>query len=676
MPAISLAAALALATFQTPSFEADFDVALGTVGLSQKTACFDSGLLEFWDDTEFTTPFYSAANANPWRMPFFCETFRREIGGFTGLPSDILNSLLRMTGDGTRRTLLGSPIATIEPEAAKPGALEKVLADLQASGVVKATPPPLTGVPKEVQQAAALILGTAVSALPNRRLALRGIADVADAYLFASLRGRADLEGDDADKMLRLQRAIDVSYLGAAAHDVLFAAYRSDGADRGAADPKPKAAAQLVRGVSPQLKYDWEIDTTWGVIRLTGGSDTVHADRPTLLIIDTGGNDTYVNCPSNASAGNWLSVAIDTRGDDKYVSDPALATQSLTEFANRKNGGAKPGPGGALFGIAALYDMSGNDVYRAHRPAFGSGRFGVGVLEDEEGDDLYDGYADSEGFATMGAGLLEDQSGVDTYRCYSTSQGSSGVHGAGALIDRAGNDTYDANERTIDFPSPQSAEHNTSLSQGASIGRRADYLDGHSLAGGVGLLYDASGDDTYACGVFGQGVGYWQGIGMLWDGAGKDSYFGQWYVQGAAAHFAIGYLEDVAGNDAYVAKMNMAQGAGHDFSVGWLFDRDGDDTHEAPNLSLGAGNANGMGIFLDLLGTDTYVSSGVTLGKAAESGPTGLRSRALCLGVFMDMQGDDKYPDLTWAKNNTRTANWTQKQLRSEESQTGVFWDR
>ena len=164
---------------------------------------------------------------------------------------------------------------------------------------------------------------------------------------------------------------------------------------------------------------------------------------------------------------------------------------------------------------------------------------------------------------------------------------------------------------------------------------------------------------------------------MLLDGAGKDKYHGQWYVQGAAAHFAIGYLEDLSGEDEYIAGMNMAQGAGHDFSQGWLFDREGNDSYKAPNLSLGGGNANGMGVFLDLLGDDRYESSGLTLGKAAEALPTGFRSRALCLGVFIDFAGNDTYPAASaWAKNTTRTANWTTKGLTAAESQVGVFWDR
>ncbi len=660
---------------QATPLEADFDTALGTVGLSTETAHFDDSLLKLFGQTEFTTPFYSACQANPWRMPFFADTFRREINGYVGLPSDTLNALLRMTGDGTRRTLLGSPIASSEADAAKPGALEKILADFKASGVIKGDVPSVTNVPKEVQQAAALILSTAAKSLRYRRLALRGIPDVAEAYLFVALRGREDLEDEDADRMLRIDRSVDLGYFGAAAHDLVYATYRCEAADR--AEPaKTHAAAQLLKSVSPLLKYDFEVDTTWGVIRLTGGSDTVHPDRPTLLIIDTGGNDTYLNCPSNASAGNWLSVVIDARGDDKYLSDPALAKTTIADYASRKTAAAKPGCGGALFGCTILVDLEGNDLYRTHRPGLASARYGFSVLEDESGDDTYDAYADSEGFATFGGAILEDHSGKDEYRCFTQSQGSAGVRGGALLLDRAGNDQYIANDKQIDVPSAQSAEHNTSLAQGASIGRRADYLDGHNLAGGIGILDDLEGNDSYSCAVFGQGMGYWQGVGMLWDGAGQDTYLGLWYVQGAAAHYAIGYLEDIGGNDTYTALMNMAQGAGHDFSIGWLLDRDGDDVHRAPNLSLGAGNANGMGIFVDLAGNDSYDSNGITLGKAAETAKLTIRARALCLGVFMDRAGDDKYPDLAWSKNNTRIANWTDKGLKPAESQMGVFWDR
>lgn len=677
MPSATLAIALVLAAQAPGSFEAEFDTALGTAGLTTLSTRMDENILRFFGPTEFTHPFYSALQERPWRTPFFADGIRRELAGAVGLPNEQLNTLMRLLGVGSRRTLLGSPIAGPEAESLKPDALDRVLQTLKQAGVVKGDIPNLTTVPAEVREAAALILNSLNQAVVYRRLALRNIPDVADAYTFVALRGRDSLAGDDMDRMTRTLRSVDLGYFGAAAHDVFYATYRMPGADRGTPNASPLAAAQRLRTVSPLLKYDVEVETTWGVIRLTGGSDTVHADRPTLLILDTGGNDTYLNCPSNASAGNWASVVVDAHGNDRYLSAEALATVDVEKFAQRKTGGAKPGPGGALFGIVALIDLQGDDRYASHRPGIGSGRFGFAMLHDEQGHDVYDGYADSQGFGYSGVGTLEDQAGDDVYRCFTQSQGSASVRGLGLLVDRAGNDRYLANETVIDMPSPQSDKHNVSLAQGAAIGRRADYLDAHSQAGGVGILYDAAGDDEYRSSVFGQGVGYWEGVGMLIDGAGKDLYHGQWYVQGAAAHFAVGYLEDISGDDQYIALMNMAQGAGHDFSQGWLIDRAGNDSYKAPNLSLGAGNANGMGVFLELLGNDTYESSGVTLGKAAEAPAFGLRSRALCLGVFMDFAGEDTYPAAaTWAKNGSRTPNWTQRGLTPAESQVGVFWDR
>jgi hypothetical protein len=154
--------------------------------------------------------------------------------------------------------------------------------------------------------------------------------------------------------------------------------------------------------------------------------------------------------------------------------------------------------------------------------------------------------------------------------------------GFGLLLDALGDDTYTAHPMPIEFPSPQTAERNVSMAQGAGYGRRADYSDGRSWAGGVGVLIDVQGNDRYLCGVFGQGVGYWGGIGMLIDLQGDDGREGAWYVQGAAAHFAIGYLEDRLGNDRTLAAMNMAIGAGHDFSIGYYIDFAGNDEYNAP----------------------------------------------------------------------------------------------
>jgi len=644
------------------NLESELEVALGTVGLTNRTARFDENLLRLFRQGEFTSPLYDTCSESPWRTPFVADALRREFAVQSGRPNDALNTGGRLLGFGTRRTLIGDPIAGESAEAKKPGALGRVLTRMKNDKQIVGPLPALDGVPAEVQSAAALILGVLPRALELRRTALQRLGDLGSVYRLVTEADRAESQGGAFDPLLRAYRGIDLKYLAAGAHDLFLAA---------------QAASSQIETVPESAKYDFSVQTIWGWIRLTGGTPTRHPDRPTLVIIDTGGNDVYLGAPATASASNWASVVLDSAGQDKYLSAEALESTPVEKFSGRKSNSLRPGPGGAVLGFAALIDSEGNDLYRSHLPSFGSGRLGFGLLLDRQGSDEYDAYRDSEGFGMFGAGILEDVAGDDRYQGFNQVQGVGQTQGLGLLIDRAGKDEYIANDSTIDFASPQSAEHNVSMSQGAGNGRRADYLDGHSLAGGVGILFDAGGDDTYRCGVFGQGVGYWEGVGMLWDGGGVDSYTGQWYVQGASAHFAIGYLEDEAGNDRYTAPMNMAQGAGHDYSLGVLLDRSGDDVYSAPNLSLGAGNANGIGWFVDLMGNDRYQSAGVTLGRAAEAPKGSLRARALCLGVFMDMAGEDTYPgSANWASNGARTPNWTDKGPTSAESQVGVFWDR
>lgn len=645
---------------QTTGFETEVEAALGQAGLTSRTARFEPGLANLFAQGEFQSALYKTVLELPWRLPFLAESNRRDIGSLPGKPSDTLNTLSRLAGFGTRRTLLGDPAKGWLDQTMAPDSLSKLLTDFKARGVVKSAIPDLTAVPAAVRQAATIVLRAQDQVLKYRKLAFAR-TDV-DAIYNLYVKGVNDSDPEEFDRSLRMMRSVDLSYLVAGAHDLILAAQ----------------TAQAVLVTTPSsTRYDVDIDTVWGSIRLSGGTANTYPDKPTLLVIDTGGADTYLNVPANASPQNFASVTIDTNGLDTYLSDPALAGSTVAAWSKRNSGAGKAGPGGALCGYAVLIDAEGDDVYRSHRSGLGASKFGVACLLDRSGKDTYDAYADAQGFGQFGVGILEDLEGDDSYSGFSQVQGVGQTAGVGALIDRAGTDKYVANETTIDFPSAQSAQHNVSMSQGAGNGRRADYLDGHSLAGGVGLLYDQAGNDSYSCGVFGQGVGYWMGVGMLWDEDGNDRYLGQWYIQGAAAHFAVGYLEDNAGKDRYEAPMNMALGAGHDFSLGMLVERAGDDEYIGPNLSLGAGNANGIGAFFDLTGNDSYKSSGITLGRAAEAPKQSVRSRALCFGLFMDFAGGDTFPaSVNYATNGSRTVNWADKAPTVAESQVGVFWDR
>jgi hypothetical protein len=515
-------------------------------------------------------------------------------------------------------------------------------------------------VPKEVQTAAALILRVLPFSIEMRQLAFQPISDLDGAFQRLATK-HTDDDISQSSWLRTMGSKADLGYLGAGGFDLLAAC---------------QEAIVRISTVDEDAPFSFRVATKFGTIVLSGGKSSTY-DEPCLLVIDTGKQDTYLNLPSNRSAANPISIVLDSSGDDWYLSELALRDTMLEKWPQRGSAPSKPGPSSALLGYSILLDKSGNDLYRSHRNGLGSGKFGVSFLVDQAGDDIYDSYQDSQGFGTFGVGVLDDHSGNDKYFGFSQVQACGQTAGVGMLIDRAGDDQYTANDTVIDMPSAQSAQHNVSMSQGAGNGRRGDYLDGHSLAGGVGILADLSGKDSYTCGIFGQGVGYWEGVGMLLDESGDDSYLGQWYVQGASAHFAIGYLDDSAGNDTYTAPMNMAQGAGHDFGIGVLIDRLGDDTHKAPNLSLGAGNANGFGWFVDAAGTDTYDASGVILGTVTEAPKTSLRIRALCLGVFIDLSGDDNYPSGSpWAKNAVRTAQVKDRGPSPAESQLGVFWDR
>ena len=274
-----------------------------------------------------------------------------------------------------------------------------------------------------------------------------------------------------------------------------------------------RAAVQLTKVPAERFEFSW--DTPIGAIALNGTQDNNYGAGPYLLIIDTGGNDRYAGGGATTSAANPISLLLDLAGDDVYE--------------------AKGGPafGAGILGYGLLLDVKGNDRYSAEHSACGMASFGVGLLVDRDGKDKYEIDRVGQGAAFFGVAALCDFKGDDEYRCFTEAQGFGGVKGCGLLIDHEGNDRYEANDTKINYPSPQDANHNTSLAQGCAFGRRDHPGEGNSLAGGVGILVDGKGDDRYSCGVFGQGISYWYGLGMLIDLEGNDSYQGIWYCQGS-----------------------------------------------------------------------------------------------------------------------------------------------
>ena len=226
-------------------------------------------------------------------------------------------------------------------------------------------------------------------------------------------------------------------------------------------------------------------------------------------------------------------------------------------------------------------------------------------------------------------------------------------------------------QATQPTPSPQTAQHNVSLAQGAGFGRRAHPGDGHSLGGGWGILADGAGNDHYKCGVFGQGVAYWYSVGMLIDFGGDDTYDGVWYVQGAAAHYAVASMCDLGGSDHYSASIAQSQGHGHDYSIGWLHDDDRPADHdifEGPGSKLGEGHYNGLGFFWHHGGKAEYRNSAACFGGTTETRP-----ESPCLGLFADEDSESKFPAGVIAKPHST---WVQAPDKAPPLAKGVGCSR
>ncbi len=362
--------------------------------------------------------------------------------------------------------------------------------------------------------------------------------------------------------------------------------------------------------VTEKFRFQWQ--TPIGLIDITGADNDTHNPAKSLLIVDAAGNDIYETTPDDAGKYLPVTLLVDAAGDDIYKAAPGT---------------------GIAYGVAGyslLLDMAGNDVYQADSTSFGAAAGGVGMLVDLSGNDHYTVKIFGQGAATCGIGLLNDDQGNDQYDCYHLSQGLGKTLGFGALIDHDGDDRYAANDTDLAFRSVQTDQHNNSLSQGCSFGRRDHPGRGNSFAGGIGLLADGSGNDTYSAGLFAQGASYWFGLGLLYEGGGNDSYHGQWYVQGAAVHHGAAALVDVAGNDTYFAGIVQSIGHAKDFSAAVLHDMAGNDSYRAQGVSIGEALFNSVGVLWDDGGDDSITAIDGDVAGFATNGEEGP-----CLGMLI-----------------------------------------
>jgi len=635
--------------------EDPWEKVLPTIGYTRETLKFDRLDMNFFGGDKYRLHFFDVFIDSPLKIPSYVPYFAED----TLKNSESIGNLVMRTSakvkTSVRRSLISNPVdayrKNLKETDVLPNAIqflyEKIGKKLSKSDFQRLQKS-AQEVPPELAKEVALLVVTSAEVLPwwNRAFQKVATKDVKklyeDAIPYVVGIDSEQVQEETIRRVESFADPVDFLYLNTGGIDLAL------------------TLDEVVKSLSTfqtNQSFSFSADTPVGTISIYGAGDDIHREKNPFILVDAGGNDTYATGAAT-SPSTPISILIDLQGNDSYISGDAKV----------------PSFGAGVLGWAYLVDLSGNDTYKSKSLAQGVGFFGIGVLMDRAGDDSYDAYVGGQGAGFFGVGVLADLTGNDQYALYQQGQGYGWVLGSGLLVDATGNDVYIGNDTDIQFPSAQTKEHNSSLVQGMGMGKRADFTDGHSLAGGVGILVDGAGNDHYSCGVFGQGQAYWYGVGILADKAGDDEYKGVWYVQGAGAHFGVGILWEGGGNDHYLATHNMAQGAGHDFTVGFLIDEAGDDVYDAPNLSLGAGNANGMGLFWDKGGKDAYhVTADLTLGKSSVGGPVGLiRDFMPTIGIFLDTGGEeDSYPK-PFTRNNTL---WNQPGSNQLPSEKGVGLD-
>lgn len=421
--------------------------------------------------------------------------------------------------------------------------------------------------------------------------------------------------------------------------------------------------------------FSFAVSTPLGRVVLKGGGNDTWSPKDAelkgdlLLALDCGGNDTWqIRAGANTSHLNPVAVAIDLGGDDQYGYLPAPDPQPFAgvlppDEDSRTVAQAGYAPlslstqsrqGAGRLGIGVLVDLGGGkDSYTALRMSQGYANFGVGILWDDGGDDTYLGEAAVQASAAVGIAISYDGGGNDTRTAVHLSQGLAWIASGALLYDRGGNDTYACKvDKPLQYPSPQTPDSaNASLCQGTGFGLRRDNTKTHR-SGGLALLRDLTGNDSYEGSTFVQGTGYWFGTGILADGGGDDQYDGLFYAQGAAAHFALGFFLDGGGNDDHGLRrepLHSQMGLGHDFSSALFVDESGDDIYHGPSRSQGASKCHGHGLFVDNGGSDSYSASGddKAIGWATDydwaPGVCGNYVTVASRGFFVDVGGKDSY---------------------------------
>ena len=344
-----------------------------------------------------------------------------------------------------------------------------------------------------------------------------------------------------------------------------------------------------------------------------------------------GSEDTAYEKPYEKDA----AIIIDLGGDDYYANNAGSSTAKIPcavvidmEGNDVYESTRNFVQGTGFLGVGILLDKSGNDSYVGMRECQGTGFMGIGMLIDADGDDVYRSHAYAQGCGLWGAGIIIEIGGNDKYESHIYAQGVGLPGGIGILSDASGNDSYySKGTYPTSYGTPGIYE---GWSQGCGIGFR-EYA-----SGGIGLVQDCGGIDRMEAGNFSQGGGYYFGWG-LFESMGKDSdtYIGSRYAQGFSAHYALGTFFDEGGDDTYQTRHAAVSGLAWDLCISWFEDEGGNDSYQVEGFSVGASAHNAIAIFIDKAGKDKYVGNSEPARASSNDYHGGIS-----FSLFIDYGGD------------------------------------
>lgn len=623
----------------SPVDTAVFNQALAPVGLSCTDLQLPAQAIALWGGDKYKLSMLDFLRADVPRT----GPYTRSLGNTLIANKDNLGMLVTSChsrlDNGIRLGLVDDPLATYRKRIADlgPQCLAVALSELTAQPVSKYTDDPqYANLPQPLREAAALVLFTVPEAQRDWQLGLgdkiaqrtqypelycRRILD----FAINTFEEEDDTTGheviddrEDARLVEDLLDAVDWNYLNRSS---TLLAIATQEAYKILTPTDPAATQESLLG-----DYTFTAGTPFGTVKLAGSESNWFKAKDWLLLIDTGGDEHHGSTAATAFS-HPISIAIDLAGNDEYTVENADAGSI----------------GSGLFGTGIILDATGDDTYTCQYLGEGAGIFGTGVLYDMAGTDTYTSYGYSQASGTFGSGLLVDLGGNDTYNTYKYSQAYGGTRGCGILLDVDGDDQYLANMTDHFNGGLYGANHHVHFVQGSAYGRRADFEDGHSWAGGCGILCDGAGSDEYVADCYGQGNAYWHSVGMLIDRSGNDVYRAGQYSQASAPHFACGILQDDAGEDRYVISIRQSMAHGRDWSIAWLEDSAGNDWYQGARTTLGCSHVNSISVFWDKLGDDTYIMKGPGLGDSEPEPNGSVRDWLLTLGLFIDGAGHDGY---------------------------------